>query len=86
MTDKMLNFTVDYGKLKIFDEFNSKDPKFPIVLSSPHAGSLFPKEFLENSALKENELKIVLHSPNENPFERPVLFDLKEENDTLYIK
>ena len=54
----MLDFTVDYKKLKIFDEFNSKDPKFPIVLSSPHAGSAFPKEFLENSALKENELKI----------------------------
>ena len=35
---------------------------------------------------KENELKLVLHSPNENPLERPVMFDLKEENDTLYIK
>lgn len=35
---------------------------------------------------KENDLKLVLHSPNENPLERPVLFDLKEENDTLYIK
>jgi len=35
---------------------------------------------------KENELKLILHSPNENPLERPVLFDLKEENDTLYIK
>lgn len=35
---------------------------------------------------KENELKLVLHSPNESPKERPVIFDLKEENDTLYIK
>lgn len=35
---------------------------------------------------KENNLKLILHSPNQNPLERPVLFDLKEENDTLYIK
>ncbi len=35
---------------------------------------------------KENELKLVLHSPNQTPLERPVIFDLKEENDTLYIK
>ncbi len=35
---------------------------------------------------KENELKLILHSPNESTLERPVLFDLKEENDTLYIK
>ncbi len=35
---------------------------------------------------KENELKLVLHSPNETPKERPVILDLKEENDTLYIK
>lgn len=35
---------------------------------------------------KENELKLVLHSPNENPLERPVFFTLKEENDTLMIK
>lgn len=34
----------------------------------------------------ENDLKLILHSPNENPLERPVIFDLKEENDTLYIK
>ncbi len=35
---------------------------------------------------KENELKLILHSPNERLLERPVLFDLKEENDSLYIK
>ena len=35
---------------------------------------------------RENDLKLILHSPNENPLERPVIFDLKEENNTLYIK
>lgn len=34
---------------------------------------------------KENELKLVLHSPNENSKERPVFFNIKEENDTLVI-
>ncbi len=58
MSDKNLSFSVDYGKLKIFDEYNTKDPKFPIVLSSPHAGRSFPKEFLDNSVLTEHELRI----------------------------
>lgn len=28
---------------------------------------------------------LILHSPNENPLERPVLFDIKEENGTLKL-
>lgn len=58
MGDKILDFRVDYSKLKIFDEYNTKDFNFPIVLSSPHAGNQFPAEFLANSALTEHELKI----------------------------
>lgn len=57
MNDKILDFRVDYSKLKIFDEFNTKDFKFPIVMSSPHAGKVFPPEFLQNSALTEHELR-----------------------------
>ena len=57
MTEKILDFRVNYNGLKIFDEFNTKDFKFPIVLSSPHAGNLFPKEFLENSVLTKSELR-----------------------------
>ena len=58
MNEKHLDFRVDYSKLKIFDEFNTKDFAYPVVLSSPHAGSVFPPEFLENTALTEHELKI----------------------------
>lgn len=29
---------------------------------------------------------LILHSPNENPLERPVLFDLEEIDDTLVVK
>ena len=57
MSDKILDFKVDYNALKIFDEFNVRKQKFPIVLSSPHAGDVFPKEFLENVALGESELR-----------------------------
>ena len=57
MDNKILDFRIDYKRLKIFDEFNTKDFKFPIVLSSPHAGNTFPEEFLKYSALTEHELR-----------------------------
>ena len=57
MDNKKLDFRVNYKNIKIFGEFNVKDPQFPIVLSSPHSGNLFPPEFLENSALSEKELR-----------------------------
>lgn len=34
---------------------------------------------------KKNKL-LILHSPNENPLERPVLFELKDENGVLTLK
>lgn len=57
MDNKILDFRVDYSKLKVFDEFNVKDPNFPIVLSSPHSGNVFPEEFLQNSVLSEKDLR-----------------------------
>ena len=56
-TDKKLDFRINYKKLKIFEEFNTKDLAYPIVLSSPHSGSLFPQEFLDNSCLGIEELR-----------------------------
>lgn len=57
MTEKKIDFKVSYKKLHIFDEFNTKDMKFPIVLSSPHSGKEFPEEFLANSCLSRDELR-----------------------------
>lgn len=57
MNSKKLDFNVNYDVLNIYDEFNTKKPKYPIVLSSPHAGDVFPKEFLENVELSEKELR-----------------------------
>ena len=57
MTDKRLDFRVNYKNLNIFEEFNTKEIKFPVVLSSPHSGTMFPPEFLENTVLSEKELR-----------------------------
>jgi len=55
--NKKLDFRIDYKNLDIFEEFNTQNAKYPIVMSSPHSGSLFPKEFLENCAISEKELR-----------------------------
>ncbi|MDR1693938.1 MAG: N-formylglutamate amidohydrolase [Lactobacillaceae bacterium] len=57
MSKKNLDFKVDYKKLNILDEFNTLDIKYPIVLSSPHAGTVFPQEFLDNTSLSIDELR-----------------------------
>lgn len=57
MVDKKLNFKVDYKRLNIFDEFNTKDMLYPIILSSPHSGNQFPQEFLDNSCLSQEQLR-----------------------------
>ncbi len=57
MTDKHIDFRINYKKIKIFDEFNTKDFQYPIVLSSPHSGKDFPPEFLKNSCCSEAELR-----------------------------
>ena len=57
MSEKHIDFKVNYKKLPIFEEYNTKEPLYPIVLSSPHSGKTFPPEFLANSALSEHELR-----------------------------
>lgn len=44
---KNIDFTVDYSKLSILDEFNTDDIKYPLILSIPHCGTTFPDEFLK---------------------------------------
>ena len=55
-----IDFTVDYKKLDILTEFNTNDFKYPLLVSIPHAGTVFPEEFLKNiahdsSVLRKNE-------------------------------
>ena len=57
MSEKHIDFSVNYSRLKVFAEYNTKDIKYPVVLSSPHSGRYFPEEFLENTCLSERELR-----------------------------
>ena len=45
---KNIDFTVDYSKLNLMDEFNTDELNFPLILSVPHSGTVFPEEFLSH--------------------------------------
>lgn len=47
MSDNNIDFKVDYSKLGILDEFYTSELKYPLILSIPHSGTEFPKEFLK---------------------------------------
>jgi len=63
-----VDFTVDYKKLDILDEFNTKDIKYPLILSIPHSGTVFPEEFL--SAVKPDMMTL---RKNEDIFVKELL-------------
>ena len=52
-----------------------------------HEDLLFEKDGGHGMIFEDYEgtKHLILHSPNENPYERPVLFDIKEENGTLKL-
>lgn len=52
-----LNFRVDYSKIKVLDIFNAEDIKFPLILSIPHCGTVFPQEFLDAVNVDVNTLR-----------------------------
>ncbi len=70
MTDNKIDFSIDYSKLKIISEYNVKDIRYPIVLSVPHSGKIFPQEFLDNVAVSLNELR-----SNEDPYVDELVLD-----------
>ena len=57
MSDCHLDFKIDYRKIKIFDEANTDNIKYPLVLSVPHKGQFFPEEFLKATNLSQTELR-----------------------------
>ena len=57
MADETNEININYSELKIFKEYNSKDINFPIILSVPHAGTLLPQEFIDNSPCTVEELR-----------------------------
>lgn len=63
MSEKHLDFQVDYSKLDIVSEYNVKKQRYPLILSVPHSGRVFPQEFLDNVCVDLHELR-----SNEDPF------------------
>lgn len=57
MTDKHINFNINYKKMTVFREYTPKNVAYPIVLSSPHSGQFLPEEFIANSRLNIDELR-----------------------------
>lgn len=51
------DFIVDYSNLNIMDEYNTEELKYPLLLSIPHCGNIFPQEFLDNVLPTEQELR-----------------------------
>ena len=57
VAEKHIDFKVNYRKLRIFEECNTSEIKFPMVLSAPHCGQFFPEEFLNAVKMDINELR-----------------------------
>lgn len=55
--EKYCEFNVDYKKLKIYNELGIENVSYPMVVSVPHAGTVFPPEFLEHTPLSVAELR-----------------------------
>ena len=47
MQDIHCNFKVDYSKIKVLEGNKVADLKYPVIVSVPHAGTVFPYEFLK---------------------------------------
>ena len=57
MPENHLDLKIDYSKLKIFDEYNADNIRYPLVLSVPHRGQIFPDEFIHATAVSRAELR-----------------------------
>ncbi len=57
MAENKINFKVNYKKLEIYKEYNTKNILYPLLLTSPHSGQVFPHEFLESVKMTESELR-----------------------------
>ncbi len=73
MSEKQLDFKVDYSKLEVISEYNTQNQRYPLVLSVPHSGRVFPKEFLQNICVSEEDLR-----SNEDPFVDELVMDASD--------
>ncbi|MCM1324269.1 MAG: N-formylglutamate amidohydrolase [Acetobacter sp.] len=54
---KNIDFIVDYNKLDVLSEYNTTELKYPLILSIPHCGTVFPEEFLASILPSVEELR-----------------------------
>ncbi|MBQ2810936.1 MAG: N-formylglutamate amidohydrolase, partial [Alphaproteobacteria bacterium] len=74
MPEMRCDFKVDYSKINIFDESNLNDIKYPLIVSVPHAGTVFPYEFMTFTSRSIEELR-----SNEDLFVDALIEPLKNE-------
>ena len=65
---KNIDFIVDYKNLDILSEYNTEALKYPLILSIPHCGTVFPEEFLQNVLPSKDDLR-----KNEDVFVKDLL-------------
>ncbi len=74
MPENYLDLKIDYSKLKIYDEYNTDNIKYPLILSVPHKGQVFPEEFLYVTAVSRAELR-----RNEDAYVDELVMDASNE-------
>ncbi len=74
MPDQHCDFKIDYKKINVYKEAGTTDICYPVIVSVPHAGRFFPEEFLQNSALSEEQLR-----GNEDLFVDELVWPLHKE-------
>ena len=63
MAENKINFKVNYKKLEIYKEYNTKNILYPLLLTSPHSGQVFPHEFLESVKMTETIGRFIIRPP-----------------------
>lgn len=56
MSDTHCDFSVNYKNVTVFNEQGTDDPKYPLLVCVPHAGTYLPDEFLKVSLLDKKQL------------------------------
>lgn len=51
------NIQIDYGKFEVYTENNTENFSFPLILSIPHSGQIFPEEFFQMTNRTISELR-----------------------------
>lgn len=69
---------IDYQKLKVYNEVNTENISFPLIVSIPHAGRVFPEEFFQMTNLSLEELR-----SNEDLFVDELISPLKNNGLTV---